>query len=131
MTLPPVALAVSFIDHINRRDLAGLSALMRADHCLEVFDEPPVIGKKANTEAWRGYFASFPDYIIYPHRIADRAGTVAILGHTTGSHLGLPDDEERQLTLIWLADTSAGTVAGWKLVEDNGFNRHAWGLDTA
>jgi hypothetical protein len=128
--LPPVVLAISFINHINRRDLASLSGLMSSEHRLEVFDEDPLVGKDSNTEAWRGYFDSFPRYLIYPHRISERSGSVAILGHTTGSHLGLPEDEESKLTLIWLADIVNGSVTRWRLVEDNPLNRQAWGLDT-
>ena len=125
----PAELASGFIDCINRRDLPGLAALMSDDHRLEVFDEAPLAGKEANVEAWRGYFTSFPRYVIYPSRIAERGDSVAILGRTTGSHLGLPDDEERRLTLIWIANTAGGAVTGWKLVEDNPANRKAWGLD--
>lgn len=128
--LPPVAVAVSFVDQINRQDLDALAALMSTDHRLEVFDEEPLAGRSANTNAWRGYFESFPRYAIYPHRITESNGRVAILGHTTGSHLGLPDDEERTLTLIWIADVDNGTVTRWKLVEDSPTNRTAWGLDT-
>jgi ketosteroid isomerase-like protein len=128
--LPPVALAISFIDHINRRDLASLSGLMSSDHRLEVFDEDPLVGKDFNIDAWRGYFASFPRYVIYPHRISQRSGCVAILGHTTGSHLGLPENEKRKLTLIWLAQTANGSITRWKLVEDTHSNRRVWGLDT-
>jgi len=69
-------------------------------------------------------------YVIYPHRIAERNGSVAILGHTTGSHLGLSDEEEAKLTLIWIAHTSSSTVTRWALVEDNPPNRRAWALDT-
>src|SRR4051812_31031167 len=127
--LPPVAVAVSFIDAINRRDLHRLRALINNDHRLEVFDEEPLVGKRANIDAWRGYFDSFPGYIIYPHRIAETSGSVAILGHTTGSHLGLPDDQERTLTLIWIADVNVGTVPRWKLVEDSPTTRRLWGLD--
>jgi len=127
--LPPVALAVSFVDCINRRDLAGLSDLMSSDHRLEVLDEDPLVGRDPNAAAWRGYFDGFPRYVIYPRRIAERDGSVAIVGHTTGSHLGLPDEEESKLTLIWIADTSDGAVTCWKLVEDNATNRRAWGLD--
>ena len=127
--LPPVAVAVSFIDAINRRDLDVLSALMSSDHRLEVFDEEPLVGKSANTDAWRGYFDSFPRYVIHPRRIAETSGSVAILGHTTGSHLGLPDDEERTLTLIWIADVYGGTVTRWKLVEDSPTTRTRRGLD--
>ena len=128
--LPPVAVAVSFIDAINRRDLDALSALMNGDHRLEVFEEEPLVGKNANADAWRGYFDGFPRYVIYPHRIAETNGSVAILGHTTGSHLGLPDDEERTLTLIWIADINNGTVTRWKLVQDSPTNRTLRGLDT-
>ena len=70
---------------------------MTDDHALDVFDEPPVVGRPANFEAWRGCVNSFPDYVIYPHRIALSGDTVAILGHTTGSHLGLPDEEESSI----------------------------------
>jgi hypothetical protein len=125
---PPVALAVSFIDCINRCDLAALSDLLSTDHRLEVFDEEPLIGKQANTVAWSGYFENFPRYVIEPRQIAQRGGSVAILGHTTGSHLGLRDEDERELTLIWLVDTGDGYVTRWKLIEDNPENRGAWGL---
>jgi SnoaL-like domain len=126
--LPPVALAVSFIDCINRCDLTGLSELLSTDHRLEVFDEEPLIGKQANTVAWSGYLEKFPSYVIYPREIAQRGGSVAIRGHTTGSHLGLRDEEERKLTLIWLLDIRDGYVTRWKLIEDNAENRGAWGL---
>jgi hypothetical protein len=126
--LPPVALAVSFIDCINRCDLAGLSKLLSTDHRLEVFDEEPLLGKRANTVAWSGYFEKFPRYVIYPRQIAEHGGRVAIRGHTTGSHLGLHDEDERKLTLIWLLDTRDGYVTSWKLIEDSAENRDAWGL---
>jgi hypothetical protein len=126
--LPPVALAISFIDCVTRCDLAALSDLLSTDHRLEVFGEEPLIGKHANTVAWRGYFEKFPSYVIYPRKIAERDGSVAILGHTTGSHLALRDEDERKLTVIWLVDTRDGYVTRWKLIEDNAENRGAWGL---
>jgi hypothetical protein len=55
-----VAVAVRFVDHINRRDLDGLRRLLTADHRLEVFDEEPLVGQEANVDAWRGYFEAFP-----------------------------------------------------------------------
>ena len=125
---PPVAVAVSFIECVNRRDLHRLGRLLTDDHELHVFDEPPVIGRQANIDAWRGYCRSFPDYTIYPRAIAEREGTVAVLGHTTGSHLALSDDEERRLTLIWLAVASGGALRSWALIEDNRTNRRRFGL---
>lgn len=56
--------------------------------------------------------------------------TAAIVGHTTGSHLALPDEEEAKLTLIWLSEARDGKVLSWTLTEDNPLNRAKWGLDT-
>src|SRR6185437_13900001 len=107
---PPVAAVVRFIDCVNRGDVAGLEALMTEDHFLQVLDEPPLRGRDANRSAWEGYATSFPDYVIYPHRIAERDGRVAVLGHTTGSHLGRPDGEEAALLVIWVAQVRDGRL---------------------
>ena len=48
-----------------------------------------------------------------------------MLGHTTGSHLELPDDEEVKLTLIWVADVVNGLVRTWRLEPDT-IERRAW-----
>jgi hypothetical protein len=123
-----VAVVVSFVDCVNRGDVEGLGRLMTGDHELRVFDEPPVIGRDANIAAWRGYIESFPAYVIYPRRIAEIGTTVAILGHTTGSHLGLPDAEESRQTLIWLAEVAGGALRTWVLIEDTAPNRRRFGL---
>ena len=127
--LPPTAAAISFIDCVNRADLDGLGALMTVDHALEVFDEAPLVGRDANVEAWRGYFAAFPRYVIYPRRIAASGDVVAVQGHTTGSHLDLPDEDEVQLSAIWLVTVVDGAVRRWRLVEDTAAHRRAYGLD--
>lgn len=118
-TARPVAVVISFIDRINRGDVDGLAQLMTDDHELRVHDEAPRIGRDANIAAWRGYIGAFPDYLICPHRIVEDGGCVAVLGYTTGSHLGLPDEEERRLTVIWLADVVDGSVRAWRVLEDD------------
>jgi hypothetical protein len=40
--LPPVPLALAFVNCINLRDVTGLVALMSRDHLLQVFAEPPL-----------------------------------------------------------------------------------------
>jgi hypothetical protein len=76
-----------------------------------------------------GYVRNFPEYVIYPHRVARSACGVAVLGHTTGSHLGLSDQEEEVLTLIWIAEIEDGKVRVWRLQEDSPQNRRVTGLD--
>ena len=127
--LPATAVALGFVDRINRGDLEGLVAMMSEDHRLEVFDEEPVVGRAANASAWRGYMTAFPLYVIYPRRINADGDVVAILGHTTGSHLGLPDSEERELLLIWLAYVRDGAVERWCLIGDTPSNRKQFGLN--
>jgi hypothetical protein len=117
--LPPIAVAISFIDCINRGDLDGLGALMTEDHTLVVLGEAPLVGRSANLQAWNGYFSSFPSYVIHPRHIAAGGERVAVLGATTGSHLGLPVDEELALDVIWLADIVDGRVAQWHVAEDS------------
>jgi ketosteroid isomerase-like protein len=125
----PAAVALRFVERINRADAAGLEALMTEDHVLRVFDEPPQRGRLAAAEGWRGYVRAFPAYTIYPHRVAVRGNQVAILGHTTGSHLGLPDEEESKLTLIWVVHVEGERVAAWSLVEDTPAHRRAFALE--
>jgi SnoaL-like domain len=128
--LPAVPLTIAFIDAINHGDVPALGSLMTADHRLQIFDESPVVGREANQRAWSGYLESFPSYLIYPRQITDCGdGIAAVLGHTSGSHLGLTDAEEATETLIWLAETTDGAVAVWTLVEDSPLNRARYGLD--
>lgn len=125
----PIALAISFIDCINRGDVEGLAALMHPEHELRIFDEPPTTGREANVPGWQGYASAYPEYLILPSRIAEKGNVAAVLGTTTGSHLGLPDEEERKLTLIWLCEAADGLVRRWTLIEDTSANRTAYGLD--
>jgi len=126
--LSAVAVVSRFIDCINHGDIDGLSALMTDDHTLLVFDEAPLVGRQANIEAWRGYASAFPHYVIYPDEISERCDTVAVLGHTTGSHLGLPDDEEQKLTVIWLGRVENDRLSLWRLYEDEPSRRQELGL---
>ena len=127
--LPPVAAVIGFIDCINRGDIDGLGMLMTEDHELVVFGEEALRGRERNIQAWAGYAAAYPDYVIYPRAVAEpRAGCVAVLGHTTGSHLGLADDEERALSVIWLAEVRDGQLCRWRLLEDTPDRRAELGL---
>ncbi len=129
VVLRAVDAALQFVDCINRGDVEGLALLMSDDHELRVFDEPPLRGRAANVDAWHGYVSNFPRYTIYVHRIAEDGDRVAVLGSTTGSHLGLPDDEERAHTLIWIATVSDGALHTWQLLADTAEHRRDVGLD--
>ena len=126
-----MAAVISFIDCINRGDLDGLTALMADDHALLVLDEEPVIGRSANRDAWHGYFTAFPEYVVYPRQIVGSGGPVAVLGSTTGSHLGLPDAEEFELDVVWLAEVVDGHLTRWQIADDTPELRVRVGLSAA
>ena len=125
---PPVVAALSFIDCINRGDLRGLTKLMDDRHTLVRVDEKPLVGRGPNAEAWEGYFTAFPNYVIYPRHIAADLARVAVLGSTTGSHLGLPDEEEAELTVVWTATVRDGRLTEWRILEDTLGARSELGL---
>ena len=124
----PTACVLGFIEGINRGDVEHLASLMADSHRLQVLNEAPLDGKSANVAAWRGYLTSYPRYVIYPHRIVERDGVVVVLGHTTGSHLGLPDKDEAKLTVIWLAQVTNGLLTTWEIKEDTAARRAELGL---
>ena len=126
--MPPVAAVLSFIDGINRGDVAHLASLMTDNHRLQVFDEPPLDGKEGNIEAWSGYTSSFPSYVIYPHHFVARKTEVIVLGHTTGSHLNLPDEQESRQTLLWRATVRDGRLSLWQLISDTPARRTEFGF---
>jgi ketosteroid isomerase-like protein len=127
--LPPVAAVISFIDRINRGNAEGLGELMTDDHELVVFTEDALVGRAANVRAWSGYTAAYQQYVIYPRAITEPGdGFVAVLGHTTGSHLGLADSEESKLSVIWFAEVTQGRLRCWRLLEDTPDRRTEMGF---
>jgi ketosteroid isomerase-like protein len=119
---------IGFIDAINRGDVGRLVALMSPGHRLRVLQEPPLDGREANRGAWDGYLTAFPGYVIYPDRIVHRGDDVLVLGSTTGSHLGLSDQEESQLKVIWRATVRDGLLTLWQVIEDTPGQRALLGL---
>jgi ketosteroid isomerase-like protein len=125
---PHAIVVIDFMDTINHADVERLLSLMTDGHVMRILDEPPMSGRDALRSAWRGYFEAFPRYRVYVDRIAVEGDRVAVLGHTTGSHLGLPDEEESQLPLIWTADVRDERLESWNILEDSVELRRALGL---
>jgi hypothetical protein len=60
--------------------------------------------------------------------VAERRGDVAVLGHTTGSHLDFSDEEKIRLFVIWRACVDGGKLACWQLLEDTAGRREQFAL---
>jgi 3-methyladenine DNA glycosylase AlkD/ketosteroid isomerase-like protein len=131
MTLPkPAQVTLRFVDCINARDLEGLTALMSEQHTFVDLAGDEQHGRVLMRAGWQSYFSSFPHYRIYLARIFVTDDTVTLIGRTTGSHLGLPDEVEFQDLLIWVARVEDERVAEWRLYPDTPENRKELGVST-
>jgi hypothetical protein len=72
--------------------------------------------------------STFPGYVIHPRRLTVSGEHVAVLGQTTGSHLGLPDEVEGHIDVVWTAHVREGLIAAWSIVEDTPETRQELGL---
>ena len=73
---------MSFNECISRRDLGGLSNLMTDDHVFINSGNNTIAGKERCVEAWRAFFATFPDYRNHFVRVLSAASEAVILGRS-------------------------------------------------
>ncbi len=109
-----------FIESINRHDEEMLHNLLAQEH--ELVD--PTGNLETDIEsienAWKTYLESYPDYHLYIRRIFQNGDIIYLVGHTTGSHLNLPDAEEfHSEGVIWISQVKDGKVARWQLQNDS------------
>ena len=117
-------MALAFVDCINHRDLAGITALVNDDHRFVDLAGNEERGRDAMRSSWQDYFTTWPDYHIYLEQVVVVDNTVVLTGRTTGSHLNMPDaDEFLNDTLIWVAEIADNRVAEWRLYHDTPDNR--------
>jgi ketosteroid isomerase-like protein len=109
------AVVLAFNDAINAGDLGALTALMTDDHR---FIDPAgaiVEGRAACAEAWRGFFAAFPDYRNeFASMTSDDAGVVEVRGHSTCSVPELVGPAR------WSAVVRDGRLALWQVSDPGG-----------
>jgi hypothetical protein len=130
MSIPAEKVIQSFVEKINHADLLGLTPLLSTDHTFIDLEGDKFIGKDKMIEGWRDYFSENPDYKIYIRMLYKLRETVILIGHTTGSHLNLPDIVEfHSEGVIWIAEVSKGQVTSWQILQDTQENFNRLGLD--
>jgi dihydrofolate reductase/ketosteroid isomerase-like protein len=108
-----VETVVAFNECINSRDLDGLGALMAEEHTFVDSAGSRVEGRAACVEAWRGFFASFPDYRnVFDTTEAGGDGDVVTV--TGRSECSVP---ELSGPARWRARVRAGVVEEWRVYE--------------
>ncbi|WP_104175660.1 nuclear transport factor 2 family protein [Arthrobacter sp. Y81] len=118
------ALAVGFNECINARNLKGMTRLMANNHTFIDTAGTAVIGKAACTEAWRGFFESFPGYRNIFESVLSRGGQVTIVGHTV-----CPGVPSLAGPALWTAIAVADGLSEWRVYEDTPEERRRLGID--
>jgi ketosteroid isomerase-like protein len=106
------AVVLAFNAAINRRDLPGLGRLMADDHRFIDTAGETFAGKPACLVAWRGFFASFPDYRnVFDNVRSSSGGIVEVHGRSECSVAALAGPAR------WRAVVADGLVVEWRVFD--------------
>jgi len=117
-----MSVVVSFNEGINGRDIRRLGSLMTDDHAFVDTDGVVVSGRRGCIEAWRGFFASFPDYRNVFAELTEHGDVVAVVGHSVCAEPSLAGPA------LWTARITDGKVAEWRVHTDTPGNRAQLGI---
>jgi hypothetical protein len=109
-----------FIDRINHGDVKGIIALLADNHTF--IDAEGVIKNNFQhiVKDWEDYINTYVHYRIYIRQIFELEESVAIVGHTTGSHLALSDEVEfHSEGAIWLVKVAQEKITHWQIFSDS------------
>lgn len=115
-------LVSSFNDCINSRDIEGLSRLMTDDHVFIDTAGSAVSGKSACLQAWRSFFAAFPDYRNTFDRMQATGDVVVTIGSSSCS------DPRLDGRALWTARIHGTRISEWRVLEDTRGNRERLGV---
>jgi ketosteroid isomerase-like protein len=111
------AVVLAFNAAINRSDLPGLGQLMADDHRFIDTAGNTITGKPARLAAWRGFFASFPDYRnVFDNLHSRRGGIVEVHGRSECSVAALAGPAR------WRAVVADGLVVEWRVLDAAGLD---------
>lgn len=113
----PEQIALQFNEQINRHDLAGLAALMSADHRFVDRAGNMACGKAAMLEAWGRFFEMFPEYQNTFTRVEIDGSRVRLYGYATWKPGDAPD------FAIWTATIENDLVVEWRIDESQDMPR--------
>jgi ketosteroid isomerase-like protein len=123
--MPPTdsaALVLSFVDAINRRDIAAMLRLVTDDHRFVDSLGEEIRGRVALRDAWIGYSVMVPDYRITPDQVIPAGDTVAVFGTASGTLTtdgNLDPANHWEMPAAWRAVITDSRIASWQVYADN------------
>jgi len=117
-----VAVALEFVNRINRHDVGGLAAIMSEDHRFIDGLGQAVDGRERMEKGWLGYFSWFPDYRIKVDDILSNGNVVALFGTAEGTFSvngKLAAENHWKIPAAWKAVIRGEQVSEWSVYADN------------
>ncbi len=124
----PVRTALDYITAINENNLDTITRMMTDDHLFVDIDLEEIYRHDTLVSWWKFYMEHWPAYHIYVSEIYHNGDQVIIIGRTTGSHTGIPEDREFKQSLIWFCEVEGNKVKHWHLYYDTPENRDRFKL---
>lgn len=119
MPAKPVQVTLDFIEKINQGDADGLADLLALAHTVTDLAGDVEKDQEKLAAGWHEYLSTCPIYHIYIRQLFTKDNDVIVVGHTTGSHLNLPDEEEfHSEGVFWAATVKEGRLSAWELYND-------------
>ena len=112
----------AFIEAINRRDLAGLAALMTEDHVFVDSEGTVASGREALVPGWRQYFEMFPDYRVEVESTFQQGSRLAAFGSWTATYAGKDGPVPENAVggpAAWQAVVEGGRIKFWQVYADH------------
>jgi uncharacterized protein (TIGR02246 family) len=116
------AIALAFVDAINRRSPEEIAALMTEDHGFIDSLGNRVAGRDRMRHGWRGYFSMVPDYTITVTETLADGPVVVMLGSAQGTYSSdgtLKPENRWQTPAAWRALVRESSIAEWRVYADN------------
>ena len=101
-----------FIECINAGDAEDLMMHQTKDFTFIDYDGDVTTGK----DGWYSYFENYPEYKIHIDHLVNGGIGVAIIGKTTGCHVG--PKVEKNWTILWIAQVRGNLIAEWRIYSD-------------
>jgi uncharacterized protein (TIGR02246 family) len=111
-----------FIEAINARNSARLTALLSEDHLFVDASGDTVRGRQEMRKAWIAYFVMIPDYRIDVEALVTSGDTVAVFGRARGTYSPdgtLRSQDRWELPAAWRAEVRDGLIRRWQVYADN------------
>jgi ketosteroid isomerase-like protein len=101
-----------FIRCINAGDAEDLMMHQTEDFVFIDYDGDVTTGQ----DDWHSYFENYPEYKIHIDHLVNGGNGVAIIGRTTGCHVG--PKVEKNWIILWIAQVRGDLIAEWRIYSD-------------